>query len=438
MKGLATKNTFVIYESPGIYCSKVVARVKVVEKFHQSRQIREKILDIDNNTPAADQSPSSCINSTYTDHIQSHDEIINDYTSRSFSVAEISKVIAEKSKDNYNIFQSEYKAIPYGEQIGIPCTIGKEERHLEKNRFKSLYPYDHSRISLRDKHDDYIHANYIQNVNNEKAYIASQGPKKNTLEDFWTMVYQENVSVIVMLTNLVEGRKRKCEKYWPAERGSDALYGQIRVHFINEKQYANYIIRRFRVNTSQQFDAHRVVTQFHYTQWPDHGVPDPISLVLFHKHEKRVLEKTHIKWPLLVHCSAGVGRSGTFIALDALHQQGLETGVLNVAEYVRKMREDRMNMVQNVDQYICLHIALMESFQGCSVVMSKAIFMTKVQNIHQQNEETSFWITSQFNELISINKKNNENENTARIENGELILTQNSLPSKLVLLIICF
>ncbi|XP_061185094.1 receptor-type tyrosine-protein phosphatase alpha-like [Saccostrea echinata] len=397
------------------------------KRFRQKGPVEDMNQDINYSTLAANHSPTSYENLSNTESFERSDEIINSNTSISFSVAEISKVVAQKSKDNYNIFQSEYKAIPYGEQIGISCTIGKEERHLEKNRFKSVYPYDHSRISLRDTQDDYIHANYIQNVNNEKTYIASQGPKKNTIDDFWAMVYQENVSVIVMLTNLVEGKKKKCEKYWP-ERGIDALHGQIRVHFVNEKQYANYIIRSFRIYKSQQSDTSRKVTQFHYTQWPDHGVPDPISLVLFHKHVRRALEKANIKWPLLVHCSAGIGRSGTFIALDALHQQGLNTGVINVAEYVSKMREDRMNMVQNVDQYICLHIALLESFQGCSVVMSKAVFVAKVQNIDQQNEESSFWITSQFNELISIKKKIDEDENKAGIDNGELLLKQNVLP----------
>ncbi|XP_052067771.1 receptor-type tyrosine-protein phosphatase S-like [Mytilus californianus] len=175
---------------------------------------------------------------------------------------------------------------------------------------------DHSRVVLKgDTKYDYINANYIDSYHKEKAYIATQGPKRNTLRDFWHMVWQENVCKIVMVTQLEENRKAK------------------------EK---------------------RKVRHYHFTQWPDHGVPDSIKLVNFYRAVNNNNRDQH--GPLLVHCSAGIGRTGTFIAIDSLYEHGKSVGYVDIVEYVKIMRRDRLNMIQTFEQYEAVFEALQELF----------------------------------------------------------------------------
>lgn len=254
------------------------------------------------------------------------------------------------------------QALPSGETR--QCDVGKKPENKTKNRFKTTFPYDHSRVILTMQHEgesDYINANYIDGPDRQKQYIAAQGPKKNTVVDFWRMIWQEEVTSIVMLTNLKEGDKIKCTQYWPdANKPSD--YGPVSVKLIGEKEYAFYIERTLSVHYKGLQET-RVVTQYHYTSWPDHGVPEPLCLLIFHHH---VISRTtnDKKVPTVVHCSAGVGRTGTYIALDALYYIGKQTGKVNVADFVKKMREDRMTMVQTNDQYSMLYLALKKSFEA--------------------------------------------------------------------------
>lgn len=342
------------------------------------------------------------------------------------SITRLVNVVTLGSVNSYKDLRKEYQAIPYGEQDHIPCNHGKLPQNIPKNRFKTTFPYDHSRIILKDAKSDYINANYIQNVKGEKTYIAAQGPRLNTLADHWMLIWQENVTTIVMLTNLIEGTKKKCEKYWP-DLLTESVFGKTKVLLLSENAYAYYVVRKMKV-TSVETKSSRTVTQFHYTQWPDHGVPDPLSLVVFHKHVKRSVGKQN-SLPILVHCSAGIGRTGTFIGLDALHQQGLETGHVTVEDYVRRMREDRMNMVQNVEQYIFLYEALVESFKDKHDVMTKDTFIKKTRDLQTGSKSPSDWMKSQFEDLKAILKTYSSSEKKAGLENKELNMTRNVLPA---------
>nr|XP_034310737.1 receptor-type tyrosine-protein phosphatase alpha [Crassostrea gigas] len=342
------------------------------------------------------------------------------------SITRLVNVVTLGFVNSYKDLRKEYQAIPYGEQDHIPCNHGKLPQNIPKNRFKTTFPYDHSRIILKDAKSDYINANYIQNVKGEKTYIAAQGPRPNTLADHWMLIWQENVTTIVMLTNLIEGTKKKCEKYWP-DLLTESLFGKTKVLLLSENAYAYYVVRKMKV-TSVETKSSRTVTQFHYTQWPDHGVPDPLSLVVFHKHVKRSVGKQN-SLPILVHCSAGIGRTGTFIGLDALHQQGLETGHVTVEDYVRRMREDRMNMVQNVEQYIFLYEALVESFKDKHDVMTKDTFIKKTRDLQTGSKSPSDWMKSQFEDLKAILKTYSSSEKKAGLENKELNMTRNVLPA---------
>ncbi|XP_061194789.1 receptor-type tyrosine-protein phosphatase epsilon-like [Saccostrea echinata] len=348
-------------------------------------------------------------------------------TSGDIIIAELGNVIVLKIKKECSEFKKEYEAIPYGEEAHIPCTVGKRPENKPKNRFKTTFPYDHSRIVLRCTESDYINANYIKNMKEERAYIASQGPKPNTVACHWMMIWQENVSVIVMLTNLIEGIKKKCEKYWP-DLDMEMVSGKIELQLLQEKVYANYVVRRLKVNNSElKSSCTRIVTQFHYTQWPDHGVPDPLSLAVFQKHV-RGIQNEHKNNPLLVHCSAGIGRTGTFIALDALYQHGLETGTVNIQKYVKMMRKDRMSMIQNCEQYIELYNALLESFKGGSYVISKDSLMNDVRELSKSDGSVLTRIQSEFEKLQSIKKFYSVDDKKEGSKYKELNMTRNILP----------
>ncbi|XP_062592941.1 receptor-type tyrosine-protein phosphatase delta-like [Saccostrea cucullata] len=241
-------------------------------------------------------------------------------------------------------FKSEYEKIPKGELY--PCTEWKKVENVPKNRFLSALPYDHSRVILKKScpgESDYINANYVKDVQGQKAYIATQGPKPKTFTDFWRMVSQENVSIIVCLTNLKDGIKAKCALYWP-NANSRIQNGYLSVQHRDEKVYANYIVRRFWIQNISN-NSKRDVIMFHFTQWPVHGAPEPLSLVIFHRHVMKMSRIYRGKYTL-VHCSAGIGRTGIYIALDALYRQAEETGEIDVPHYLESMRKDRMNMMQ--------------------------------------------------------------------------------------------
>ncbi|XP_078328951.1 putative receptor-type tyrosine-protein phosphatase mosPTP-1 isoform X2 [Crassostrea virginica] len=157
------------------------------------------------------------------------------------------------------------------------------------------------------------------------------------------MIWQQNVTQIVMLTNLMEGGKKKCFQYWPDCLKTE-VFGNVTIENVSEKHYSSYISRTFLISHKEQ-QMSRDITQYHYTMWPDHGTPEPLSLAIFHSQVFRTNSDEN-RPPIVVHCSAGIGRTGTFIALDALYKEGKSSGKINVAKYVKIMRSCRMNMVQ--------------------------------------------------------------------------------------------
>ncbi|RUS79048.1 hypothetical protein EGW08_013205, partial [Elysia chlorotica] len=224
-----------------------------------------------------------------------------------------------------------------------PQKIGTTPPNNKKNRYKNIVPYDHSRVILEvnphKKQDDYINASYIKGYKNQDTYIASQAPTDQILQDFVRMLWEKEVDRVVMLTNLVELRKVKCTQYWPAD--AEITVGDIGIELLSSRVYAEYTVRLLRLHKSGE--SSRAVTQFHFTAWPDKSVPDsPWALVDFY----------HTVWaapgsgPLLVHCSAGVGRTGTFIALCQLMQEAEETGKMDFLAALWRLRQDRMSMIQ--------------------------------------------------------------------------------------------
>lgn len=263
-------------------------------------------------------------------------------------VEDLKSYLNRHARDSFlkNQFESVPLANSYTQKAG---TTGPNSK---KNRYRNIVPYDHSRVSLltdhHKKHDDYINASHIKGYNNNNGYIASQAPNDVILNDFVRMIWEKNVDRIVMLTNLVESRKVKCTKYWPDD--DDQMFGEIRMSLLTTYVYAEYTVRLLRLYKTGE--SARDVTQFHFTAWPDKSVPDsPWGLVDFYNR----VSATPGTGTFLVHCSAGVGRTGTFIALCQLLQEAEETGKMDFLSTLWRLRQDRMSMIQTEDQYVFLH-----------------------------------------------------------------------------------
>ncbi|NXP37712.1 PTPRJ phosphatase, partial [Leiothrix lutea] len=230
-----------------------------------------------------------------------------------------------------------------------------------KNRYNNVLPYDISRVKLSNQSSgtgDYINANYMPGYNSKKAFIAAQGPLPNTIEDFWQMIWEKNIYSIVMLTKCVEQARTKCEQYWPDKQPKS--YGDIVVTMVSEVVLPEWTIRDFTVEKSNTPESH-TVRQFHFTSWPDHGVPETTDLLINFRHlVHEYASQNPVDSPTLVHCSAGVGRTGTFIAIDRLIQQMEMESTVDVYGVVYDLRMHRPLMVQTEDQYVFLNQCVMD------------------------------------------------------------------------------
>uniref|UniRef100_A0A8P0NP06 Receptor-type tyrosine-protein phosphatase eta n=1 Tax=Canis lupus familiaris TaxID=9615 RepID=A0A8P0NP06_CANLF len=245
--------------------------------------------------------------------------------------------------------------------INLPKYAAEAAENRGKNRYNNVLPYDISRVKLSiqtHSSDDYINANYMPGYHSKKDFIATQGPLPNTLKDFWRMVWEKNIYAIVMLTKCVEQGRTKCEEYWPSKQAQD--YGDITVAMTSEVVLPEWTIRDFTVKNIQTSESHPL-RQFHFTSWPDHGVPDTTDLLINFRYLVRdYMKQSPPESPILVHCSAGVGRTGTFIAIDRLIYQIEIENTVDVYGIVYDLRMHRPLMVQTEDQYVFLNQCVLD------------------------------------------------------------------------------
>ncbi|XP_071082388.1 receptor-type tyrosine-protein phosphatase epsilon-like [Haliotis cracherodii] len=287
-----------------------------------------------------------------------------------------------------SIISTEYKMMPTGLRNTHRYETATREDNMNKNRYNNILPYDDSLVPLRKEGGaDYINASYIHGFKSPRKFISTQGPMNQTVVDFWRMVWQEGSREIVMVTNLLEQGVHKCHMYW-LPKGENGRYGNINVTQEKAIQRAYYTVRIFSLHHRKD-DTRREVTQYHFTSWPDHGVPTAPSLVSFWRHARtRSQPNDGQAGPIIVHCSAGVGRTGTYIGLDILMNEALVEEKLNFFMTVISMREQRLNMVQTQGQYKFLHWAVLEALfcRETPVMASELPSMLGPDNIEIQEE----------------------------------------------------
>ncbi|XP_032355054.1 protein tyrosine phosphatase receptor type Db isoform X19 [Etheostoma spectabile] len=274
----------------------------------------------------------------------------------------------ERLKANDNLkFSQEYESIDPGQQF--TWENSNLEVNKPKNRYANVIAYDHSRVILSSIEgvpgSDYINANYIDGYRRQNAYIATQGSLPETFGEFWRMVWEQHTANIVMMTKLEEKSrmpsyffsKVKCDQYWPT-RGTET-YGLIQITLLDTVELATYSVRTFALYKSGSNEK-REVRHFQFTAWPDHGVPEhPTPFLAFLRRVKACNPPD--AGPMVVHCSAGVGRTGCFIVIDAMAERIKHEKTIDIYGHVTLMRSQRNYMVQTEDQYIFIHDALLEA-----------------------------------------------------------------------------
>ncbi|NXV42542.1 PTN22 phosphatase, partial [Uria aalge] len=247
-----------------------------------------------------------------------------------------------------------------------PTAASEQPENIKKNRYKDILPFDHSRVELSlitsDADSHYINANFIKGVYGPRAYIATQGPLPTTVIDFWRMIWEYEVLIVVMACMEFEMGKKKCERYWAEAGGSPLQCGPFAVACEAEEKKNEYVIRTLKVTLNEEI---RTVHQFHYKNWPDHDIPSSIEPILELISEIRCYQPDD-SIPVCVHCSAGCGRTGVICAIDYT-QKLLKDGIVpvnfSIFSLIQEMRTQRPSIVQTKEQYELVYDAVIELFK---------------------------------------------------------------------------
>uniref|UniRef100_A0A8C0WEV2 Receptor-type tyrosine-protein phosphatase C n=1 Tax=Castor canadensis TaxID=51338 RepID=A0A8C0WEV2_CASCN len=344
-----------------------------------------------------------------------------------YKIYDLHKKRSRKIADEGRLFLAEFQSIP---RVFSKFSIKDARRpsNQNKNRYVDILPYDYNRVELSEINGDaasnYINASYIDGFKEPRKYIAAQGPRDETVDDFWRMIWEQKATVIVMVTRCEEGNRNKCAEYWPSMEEGTRAFGDVVVKINEHKRCPDYTIQKLNITSKKEKATGREVTHVQFTSWPDHGVPEDPHLLL--KLRRRVNAFSNFfSGPIVVHCSAGVGRTGTYIGIDAM-LEGLEAeGKVDVYGYVVKLRRQRCLMVQVEAQYILIHQALVEYNQFGETEVSLSELHSCLHNMKKRDPPSEpSPLEAEFQRLPSYrswrtqhignqeeNKKKNRNSN---------------------------
>ncbi|KAK2571495.1 Receptor-type tyrosine-protein phosphatase delta, partial [Acropora cervicornis] len=332
-------------------------------------------------------------------------------------------------------FNQEFESL---KNVHVKCRSWTHSDHPEnqaKNRYGNIVAYDHSRVVLspleNDPESHYINANYVDSFKKTNAYIATQGPQPQTIIDFWRMVWEQNCTIVVMITKTIEKGRRKCEMYWPTNEARSEVRGPLRITYLDEEAFAFYTVRRFEVKPVDQKSHYcqdmaedevkpMIVSQYHFTGWPDHGAPDTgceypaLSFIL-----KSASASQDGAGPIIVHCSAGVGRSGAYIVIHSMVKRIHDSGDVNVydfllaipiddlKDYVHKLAKNRSNQstldieFKRLKEIEVKHYNLKQARRGCNIAKNRSVdFLpadsARVELYPRPREEGSDYINASY------------------------------------------
>ncbi|KAI6647141.1 Receptor-type tyrosine-protein phosphatase epsilon isoform X3 [Oopsacas minuta] len=299
---------------------------------------------------------------------------------------------------NTGLFEEEFKSLG-GVTLKYPCENAVMAHNKQKNKYKMIFPYDKSRVILTPLDGDYmttyINASYIPGLYCTEKFIAAQAPKEETVVDFWRMIMESDVTNIVMLSNIIEGNRKKCEMYFPLDSRTPEQFGKFKIQQIHAETFLGYIVRIFQASNGEKTQK---IKHFHFTAWPDQDVPivyDELLNFTQKVHNDVKDTKSHI----LVHCSAGVGRTGTFITLFNILSAIEKSQPISIYKVVYEMRESRPQMVQTFRQYKFIYLSVSELlFQDTSIEASE-FTSTYKQYLETDIEGYESILYQQFNEL---------------------------------------
>ncbi|XP_041089936.1 receptor-type tyrosine-protein phosphatase U isoform X2 [Polyodon spathula] len=299
-----------------------------------------------------------------------------------------------KTAEGYG-FKQEYESFFDGWDVS-------KKKDKTKGRHDSLLAHDRHRVKLHpilgDPNSDYINANYIDGYHRSNHFIATQGPKQESVYDFWRMVWQENCFSIVMITKLVEVGRVKCCKYWPDDT---EIYGDIKITLLNTETLSEYTVRTFTLER-RGYSAKHEVHQFHFTSWPDHGVPyHATGLLAFIRRVKASTPPD--AGPVVVHCSVGAGRTGCYIVLDVMLDMAECEGVVDVYNCVKTLCSRRINMIQTEEQYVFIHDAILEAcLCGETAIPVSEFSLTYKEMLRVDSQSNSSQLREEFQTLNSV------------------------------------
>ncbi|CAH1103184.1 unnamed protein product [Psylliodes chrysocephalus] len=322
------------------------------------------------------------------------------------SKSDLVSAYIEHHRDSDYGFQQEFELLP--DRFSDRTTRASDTReNVYKNRYPDIKAYDQTRVKLTQVDSiagsDYINANYVMGYKERKKFICAQGPMDTTVNEFWRMIWEQHLELILMLTNLEEYSKTKCSKYWPDKSDGDKIFGDITVTHLLETRYSDYIVRELKIiRTSNGKELEeRNITQYHYLVWKDFMAPEHPNGII--KFIKRVNEAYSVeKGSILVHCSAGVGRTGTLVALDCLLHQLKEEGHVSIFNTICDLRHQRNFLVQSLKQYIFIYRALMEVAQYGDTEINSSELKNTLEKLRQcDNGKNKCKLEEEFENIIN-------------------------------------